>query len=77
MTKQPALVGFDLDRYLRNSKKVDLSGPAESTRRSLPHPGSNACACSRTTSTARSPGPRRDPARARGDAVAAAGASGL
>jgi len=26
MTKQPALVEFDLDRYLRNSKKVDLSG---------------------------------------------------
>jgi hypothetical protein len=26
MTKQPVLVEFDLDRYLRNSKKVDLSG---------------------------------------------------
>ncbi|MGH2985247.1 MAG: ferritin-like domain-containing protein [Solirubrobacterales bacterium] len=25
MSKQPALVEFDLDRYLRNSKKVDLS----------------------------------------------------
>ena len=23
---QPTMVDFDLDRYLRNSKKVDLSG---------------------------------------------------
>jgi len=26
MEEQPTLVDFDLDRYLRNSKKVDLSG---------------------------------------------------
>jgi hypothetical protein len=116
MTKQPALVEFDLDRYLRNSKKVDLSGVE--WERIPDHPLSDGdvmclhymmdieahtviylrdllatraaadpqitaflscCACSRTTSRARSPAPThcREPARARDDAVAAVGASGL
>ena len=45
MTKQPALVEFDLDRYLRNSKKVDLSGVEWERIPDHPLSDGDVCAC--------------------------------